>query len=186
MLIGSLGAVTAAHANKRHGTACQPAWGSASRIGYDERGAGNFDVTSTAELFCPLDDVTGLHWVADPYGNNAPPSVAAVWLYDNSTTSPAYCYIWATNEDSNSSWGPTRHTCATPGGCNGTTGGESATGYLQIEFADNTVDQPLSYFGEHYFDAFGVRCVLPPGASSSTRSFVKMIDSRWGYIASPF
>jgi len=186
MLIGSLFAIPEAHANKRHGTACQPAWGSAQRVGYDERGAGNFDATSTAELFCPLDDVDGRHYVADAYGNNAPPSTASVWIYDNSTTAPAYCYIWATNEDTNSSWGPTRHTCATAGGCDGTTGGESATGYLEIAFHDNTVAAPLHYFGENYFDAFGVRCYLPPAATSATRSFVKTIDTRWGYLDSPF
>jgi len=186
MLIGLLCAATSAYANKRHGTACQPAYGSAPRIGYDERGAGNFDATSTAELFCPLDDVDGRHYISDAYGNNAPPSRASVWIYDNSTTAPAYCYIWATNEDTNSSWGPTRHTCATAGGCAGTTGGESATGYLQIEFNDNTVDSPLAYFGENYFDAFGVRCTLPPASTSATRSFVKMVDTRWGYLSSPF
>ena len=186
MLIGCLFATTSAYANKRHGTACQPAFSSANRIGYDERGAGNFDATGSAELFCPLDDVDGRHYVGDSYGKNAPPSAAAVWIYDNSTTSPAYCYIWATNEDTSSSWGPTRHTCATAGGCDGTTGGESATGYLQISFKEGTLDGPMSYFGEHYFDAFGVRCVVPPASSSSTRSFVKMIDTRWGYLDDPF
>lgn len=157
-----------------------------SGSGYDERGAGNFDASSSAEVFCPLDDVDGRHYVADPYGVNAPPSTASVWIYDNSSTAPAYCYIWATNEDTNSSWGPTRHTCAAAGGCDGTTGGESATGYLQIAFHDNTVDGPLSYFGENYFDAFGVRCVLPPAATTATRSFVKMIDTRWSYLDNPF
>lgn len=186
MLIGSLFTVPAAYANRRHGTACQPAWGSAQRIGYDERGAGNFDASSSVEVFCPLDDVDGRHYVADFYGVNAPPSAASVWVYDNSTTAPAYCYIWATNEDTNSSWGPTRHTCATVSGCDGTTGGESATGYLQIAFHQGTLDGPLSYFGENYFDAFGVRCSLPPGATNATRSFVKMIDTRWSYLDNPF
>src|SRR6185295_9107903 len=110
MVIGSMFAAPAVHAGKRHGTACQPAFGSAPRIGYDERGAGNFDATSTAELFCPLEDIEGRHYVADAYGKEAAPSSASVWIYDNSTASPAYCYVTATSENTNSSWGPTRHT----------------------------------------------------------------------------
>jgi hypothetical protein len=82
-------------------------------------------------------------------------------------------------------WGPTRHTCSSAGGCDGTTGGESATGYREIEFKDNTVDQPLSYFGENYFDAFGVRCYLPK-PSNGSRTSVKMINTRWTSYKNPF
>lgn len=181
----SLLAIPAAHANKRHGTACQPAPGSQGKIVYNETGAGNVDPTTTADVFCPLDDVDGRHYVLDAFGNNPPPSTASVWLLDSNATSPTYCYIWATNEDTDSAWGPTRHTCATAGGCDGTFGGESTTGYLEIAFHDNTVDQPLSYFGRNYFDAFGVRCYLPKPVNG-VRTSVKMIDTRWPSSNNPF
>jgi hypothetical protein len=192
LVFGSLVVATAAYGgHKRHGTACQPQWGSASKIGFEERGVGNYDATTSATVFCPTQDVEGRHWTyTDPQGSDAAPSFVAVWVVDNSTTQPAYCYIWATNENTDSSWGPTRHTCSSADGCDGTTGGESATGYRRILFHDNVVDQPIYQdpddFGENYYDAFGVRCTLPPGSSSATRSFVKLVDTSYSSTVSPF
>src|SRR5262245_29801885 len=149
------GEVRAEDDHHAHGTMCQPMYGQQGQVGYGEPGAGNFSNSSELGLFCPV-----------PHSQNRfGVTGGRVSVYDNSSTTPFSCYMFAESWFGGTWWSSTKFTCSDPNGCADSTSVYTGHGYLQW----------INPFGNSDalggFPTLGFRCSVP--RSSTYASWVE-------------
>jgi hypothetical protein len=160
---------------RRHGGLCAPKYTSRDLVGVDERGIYNGSSTATASVTCPATDRVSHRsiWVYPDRGDEEKPALTAtissvvVYGRDLSGGTPFSCYVFATEDEGFSSWGPTRYTCSQPGGCGSSPGTVSEfTGTFSLNF-------PLDNFASDE-EHVGVVCNIPP-TTPAGNSYVKSV-----------
>jgi hypothetical protein len=182
VLIAGAALPTHADVARRHGGLCAPKYTSRDLVGVDERGIYNGSTTATASVTCPATDRVSHRsiWVYPDRGDEektpltATISSVVVYGRDLSGATPFSCYVFATEDEGFSSWGPTRYTCGQPGGCSSSA--NEFTGTFSLKF-------PLDNFASDK-EHIGVVCNIPsttPAGSSYVKS-VKIEDGTREYL----
>jgi hypothetical protein len=173
LLLLLLASVASADTYRQHGSICAAKHTSRDLVGVDERGTYNASTTASATVTCAAANRRTrdeLHY-SDGNWNNPTPStqdsnVLAVTIFgrDVSDAAPFSCYLFATQSDGFSSWGPTKYTCSQPGGCPDST--SSFVGNASLTW---NLDASM-----RTADHIGVVCNLPATTASGS-SYVKAV-----------
>jgi hypothetical protein len=164
---------------RRHGSLCAPKYTSRDLVGVDERGIYNGSTTATASVTCPVVDAVTTQFVYRAEGNysggytqdgRAMVQAITVLGRDLSSTAPVSCYVFATEEQGSSSWGPTRYMCTSWGGCADAPAADY-TGNGSVQWDMQMFPGMTNYYSLYHL---GVVCNLPPASASGT-SYVKSI-----------
>jgi hypothetical protein len=166
----SLTSLAHADIHHRHGSTCAPKHTSKDLVGVDERGIYNASSSSFANVTCATHDrieqrrkfidngaLVGDHTAVSEI------TQVRVFMRDLSSTIPFSCYLFSTEEDGFSSWGPTKYACSSTVGC-----GEPSpeyTGNAQMSWSTW-----LNLSPSH----FGIVCNLPPTTAAGS-SYIKAI-----------
>lgn len=181
---GAVGAPARADTTRRHGALCAPKYTSRDLVGVDERGMSNESTTLSARITCPIPErvtqsisfhedtstTAGTTSVKVVGTGTRIPNIREVIVYgrDLSATSPFWCYLFWTEPEGFSSWGPRRYMCSDDGGCTDST--TEFTGIAKIRWsvaAHTNTNTAMA----------GVVCDVPAKVSGEP-SYVKAVESQ--------
>jgi hypothetical protein len=149
-----------------HGLACQPFWGASPQLSYGETGVGNW-TNANAAVSCPGFGTS--QTLATPGGGFWTVTQGRVLVADNNSTQPLSCNVWSTDGYGWMSYGPSKFSCSSYGGCNDLT-----TAYVGQDWLVFDINP-------YWWDAvLGYSCTLPP-----TGPFASWIEETMSITGQP-